>query len=80
MQEMLDKFENKKIILTNANEEEKEKFGLKNLPYELFTLEHNPNKPDSKYYEIFLEKYDLNPEDVVYFEHNLDAVKSAQSV
>jgi len=27
-----------------------------------------------------LEKYDLKAEDVIYFEHNADAVKSAESV
>jgi FMN phosphatase YigB (HAD superfamily) len=80
MQKILDKFENKKIILTNANSEEKIKFWLNNLPYELFSLEHNPNKTNSKYYKIFLEKYNLKSDDVIYFEHNLEAVKSARSI
>ena len=54
MQKMLDQFENKKIILTNANQEEKIKFWLIDLPYDLFSLEHNPYKTDSEYYRIFL--------------------------
>ncbi len=33
-----------------------------------------------KYFETLLEKYDLAPEDVVYFEHDKGAVKSAESV
>jgi len=34
MHEMLEKFPNKKIILTNANDEEMEKFDLDNMPYQ----------------------------------------------
>jgi FMN phosphatase YigB (HAD superfamily) len=45
----------------------------------MFTLNFNPLKTDSKYYEIFLEKYNLKIDEVVYFEHNLDAVNSARS-
>jgi hypothetical protein len=46
MQKLLDNFSNKKIILTNANEEEKVKFGIVNMPYEVFSISHNPNKTD----------------------------------
>lgn len=80
MQKLLDSFENRKIILTNANEEEKVKFGIVNMPYEVFSLEHNPNKTDKVYYEKMLEVYDLKADDVVYFEHNIEAVESAKSV
>lgn len=77
---MLDDFPNDKIILTNANDEEMDKFGLHNMPYELFTLEHEPNKTDSEYYKKMLEHFNLEAGDVVYFEHNPEAVKSAESV
>jgi FMN phosphatase YigB (HAD superfamily) len=77
---MLDKFENKKIILTNADEEKQKKYGLVKLPYEMFTLKANPPKIDSKFYKIFLREYNLNSDEVVYFEHNLEAVESAKSV
>ncbi len=46
----------------------------------MFTLKHNPEKTDPQYFKILLEKYGLNAEDVVYFEHNADAVKTARSV
>jgi hypothetical protein len=46
LQKLLDSFPNRKIILTNANEEEKVKLGIVNMPYEVFSLEHNPNKQD----------------------------------
>ena len=80
MHKLLEEYPNRKIILTGANDEETERFGLNNMPYEVFTLKHDPEKTDPKYYETLLEKFNLKKEDVIYFEHNEDAVKSAQSV
>lgn len=80
MYKMLENYQNRKVILSGANDEEIIKFGLSNIPYELFTLKHNPEKTDPKYFEILLEKFGLNKEDVIYFEHNIDAVKTAESV
>ncbi|WP_339609567.1 HAD-IA family hydrolase [uncultured Planktosalinus sp.] len=74
----LDSFKNPKIILTNANEEEKIKYGIVNMPYKVFTLEHNPNKTNPEYYKIMLEHFNLKPENVIYFEHNSEAVNSAK--
>ena len=78
--ELLESYPNNKIILTNANDKQMEIFGLTNMPYEVFTLKHNPDKPDPTYFKTLLEKYNLSPHEVIYFEHNPDAVKSAQSV
>jgi len=80
MYKILEAYPNRKIILTNANNKEIEKFGLNNMPYELFTLKHNPEKTNQNYYKIMLEHFDLDAKDTIYFEHNKDAVKSAQSV
>ena len=80
MYDLLEWYENKKIILTNATEEQMDTFGLTDLPYDLFTLEHNPDKPDPKYYYTMLDHFGLKARDVVYFEHNEDAVRSAISV
>lgn len=80
MYDLLETFPNPKIILTGANDEQFKKFGLDKMPYEVFTLKHNPEKTDPKYYEIMLERFGLSKENVVYFEHNEDAVKSAESV
>lgn len=80
MQTLLDSYNNKKIVLTNADDEQIKKFGLDKLPYEVFTLKHNPDKSDSSYYEKMLDYFNLNIDDVVYFEHNIEAVKSARSV
>ncbi len=80
MQDLLDTFPNRKIILTGANDEQFKEFGLDKMPYEVFTLKHNPEKTDPKYYEIMLKHFGLGRGDVVYFEHNPEAVKSAQLV
>lgn len=80
MYELLEQYPNKKIILTGANDEQMEKFGLNDMPYEVFTLKHDPEKTDPEYYKIFLKQFNLNADDAIYFEHNEEAVKSAQSV
>lgn len=80
MHRMLDEFPNRKIILTGANDEQFKKFNLDKMPYEVFTLKHNPEKTNPEYYKKMLKHFNLKSEDVVYFEHNLDAIKSAQAV
>ncbi len=80
MYDLLEKFPNKKIILTNASDDKFETYGLNNLPYEFFTLKHNPDKIDPKYFETFLNEFNLTIDDVIYFEHDIEAVKSAESV
>ena len=80
MYELLETYPNRKIILTGANDEQFKKFGLDKMPYEVFTLKHNPEKTDPSYYERMLEHFSLTKEEVVYFEHNPEAVKSAQSI
>ena len=80
MQDLLENFPNDKILLTGANDEEFKRFGLAKMPWEVFTLKHNPEKTNPEYYKILLQKFNLSPENVIYFEHSPDAVKSAQSV
>ncbi|MEK7155126.1 MAG: HAD-IA family hydrolase [Patescibacteria group bacterium] len=79
MLDLLEQYPNRKIILTGANDEQFKKFGLDKMPYDVFTLKHNPEKTDPKYFELMLKHFDLKPGDAVYFEHNSEAVKSAQS-
>lgn len=50
------------------------------MPYKLFTLKHDPEKTNPEYYRILLDQYNLAAEDVIYFEHNNEAVESAKSV
>ena len=80
MLDLLEQYPNRKIILTGANDEQFKAFGLDKMPYEIFTLKHNPEKTNPEYYETLLKHFGLNKENVVYFEHNPEAVKSAQSV
>ncbi len=80
MQNILDGFSNRKIILTNASYEKFKEYGLDKMPYEVFTLKHDPEKSEPRYYEMMLEHLNLQKEDVIYFEHDENAVKSAQSV
>jgi len=80
MFELLEKYPNTKIVLTNANAEQMIPFTLTNLPYELFTMKHNPDKTDPKYFTEMFKHFNLKVEDVIYFEHNPDAVKSAESL
>ena len=69
MHALLETYPNRKIILTGANDEQFKEFGLDKMPYEVFTLKHNPEKTDSRYFEIFLKHFELDKGDVVYFEH-----------
>lgn len=80
MHQLLESYPNTKLVLTGANDEQFKKFKLDQAPYEVFTLKHDPEKTDPEYFKILLEKYGLSAEDVVYFEHNADAAKTAQSV
>lgn len=80
LHELLEEYSNRKIILTNADDEQMITFGLVNLPYEMFTLKHNPDKIDPKYFLKMLSSFNLKAEDCVYFEHAPEAVKSAESV
>lgn len=77
---LLEEFPNRKVIVTMANEEQMKSFGLDHAPYEVFTLKRNPEKSDPKHYEKLLQYLGVTAEDVVYFEHDIAAVKSAESV
>lgn len=78
--DLLETYPNPKLILTNANDEQMVQFGLNSVPYSVFTMKHNPDKPEPLYFKTLLEQNGWGANDVVYFEHNPDAVKSAQSV
>jgi HAD superfamily hydrolase (TIGR01509 family) len=77
---LLESYPNRKILLTGANDEQFAAWGLAAMPYPVFTLKHHPEKTDPEYYQLMLAHLGLTASDVVYFEHNPDAVASAQSV
>ncbi len=78
MHQLLEKYPNPKLVLTGANDEQFKEFNLNRSPYEVFTLKHDPEKTDPKYFEILLNKYNLKPSEVVYFEHNQEAAEVAK--
>lgn len=80
MLKLLESYPNKKLVLTGANDDQFKKFKLDQVPYEVFTLKHDPEKTDPQYFKILLKKYGLKTEDVIYFEHNAEAAKTAQSL
>jgi HAD superfamily hydrolase (TIGR01509 family) len=80
MYKLLETYPNKKIILTSASDDKRELYGLDNMPYEVFTLKHNPEKSDPEYYRILLNKFNLKNTEVIYFEHDVNNVKSAESI
>lgn len=79
LHDLLERFPNRKIAVTNAPKEEFKKYGLDRSPYEVFTLEGSPDKTDPRYFEELCARFGLAEKDLVYFEHNLDAVQSAGS-
>jgi hypothetical protein len=80
MHQLLEGYPNPKLVLTGANDEQWKQFNLDISTYEVFTLKHNPEKTDSHYFQILLEKYNLAPSDAIYFEHNKEAADTAKSV
>lgn len=81
MQDLLDSYPNRKIIVTNANDEQFKEFGLdKDMPYEIYTLKHNPDKTDPAYFTKLFINFGLSSHEVIYFEHNSDAVNAAQQM
>lgn len=80
MYDLLESYPNPKIVLTGANDEQWRHFKLDGSPYEVFTLKHNPEKTDPKYFELLFEKYNLGVNDVIYFEHSKEAAATAESL
>lgn len=80
MYELLETYPNPKLVLTGANDEQWKQFNLDISPYEVFTLKHDPEKTDPKYFETLLDKYKLTAEQVVYFEHSPEAAETAESL
>lgn len=80
MYSLLETYENPKLVLTGADDSQFKEFNLAVSPYEVFTLKHSPEKTDPAYYKKLLSSYNLQVKDVIYFEHNPDACKAAQSL
>jgi len=73
---------NSHYILTINGFKEKGRNLVKNTNYdtnwEAFSLEERGiKKDDPKYFKILLEKFNLNPDDILYFDHSKDNINSA---
>lgn len=79
LQALLDEYPNRKIIVTNADYEKTNAYKLCDMPYEVFTLKHEPNKTDPLYFNTLLMHFNFDNDDAVYFEHDPEAVASAKS-
>ena len=56
MHKLLESYPNGKIVLTGANDEQFKHFKLDQVPYEVFTLKHDPEKTEllkSQYLKCF---------------------------
>ncbi len=69
MHELLETYPNTKIVLTSANDEQFKMFGLGDVPYEVFTLKHNPEKTDPEYFRVMLKHFCLTSYNVIFFDH-----------
>jgi FMN phosphatase YigB (HAD superfamily) len=76
---LLEGYPNRKVILTNANDEEMAAYHFDAAPYKVFTLKHQPDKTDPDYYTIMLKFFEFKPFDLVYIEHNPLAVANAEA-
>ena len=44
---------------------------------DIFTLSENPSKKDPKYFQTLMGKYNISPDDIVYFDHKQEHVDAA---
>lgn len=80
MYDLLEEYPNRKILVTNAGTEKMEKEGMVNLPYEVFSLENNPPKSEPEYFARLLKHYVITCSDVIYFDHSMEYINSAESI
>jgi alanyl-tRNA synthetase len=76
---LLDSINTRKIIVVNGNKEKAEGL-LGGKGYEVFSLDGKINKDSKEFFERLLERCSLNPDDVIYIDHNVENVKSAEKV
>jgi HAD superfamily hydrolase (TIGR01509 family) len=76
---LLKNIDNKKILVVNGYKDEAEEL-LKNHGFEVFSFEGKIKKDNEQFFKKLLEKYSLNKEDVIYFDHAEENIKSARNV
>ncbi len=67
------------IVVTNANPDEI-KNDLRDYNFQIFSLLKKPDKSNSKYFKELLKQYSLSSQEVIYFDHKEENIKSAQEL
>ena len=70
LHDLLISYEARVIVVTNVKREKVEKI-VKDLGFELFTLEHKIEKDKPGYYQELLKEFNLKKDEVLFFDHNL---------
>lgn len=77
---LLNEFEVRKILVVNGFREEGKK-ALEGQGFEAFSLqEEGIKKNNPEYFKILLNKFNLTPQDCLYFDHLKESVDSASSI
>ncbi|MEI8068114.1 MAG: class I tRNA ligase family protein [Candidatus Shapirobacteria bacterium] len=69
-----------KIVVTNTSKIDEVKKLLTGDKWEVFSLKDNPNKYDSKYFELLKEKYAFKVDEVAYIDHDDKNLESAKKI
>ncbi|HLA22957.1 MAG TPA: HAD family hydrolase [Candidatus Nanoarchaeia archaeon] len=78
---MIDSFRARKILVVNKFREKGKKLLENSSIKHSFSLEEeNINKDNKEYFLRLLKKFDINPKEVFYFDHDENNVKTAKSV
>ncbi len=80
---ILKSYNTKLIIVTNADLKDPKNnpiIELKKQNIDIFSLKGNPEKTSPEYFKEFLKKHKLQPEDIIYFDHKEENIKSAKSI
>ena len=46
----------------------------------VFTIKNNPNKTNPQYFKELLREYNLNPNEIIYFDHSKENINSAEKI
>ena len=74
--EVLHQYNLKIIVATNAEKEEIKSI-LNNYGFHVFTLNKSPSKEKPEYFKKLLDEYNLDPKEVIYFDHKKENIISA---
>ncbi|PIN93555.1 hypothetical protein COU54_02650 [Candidatus Pacearchaeota archaeon CG10_big_fil_rev_8_21_14_0_10_31_24] len=77
---ILNSFTNSKILVVNKFREKGSQALGKNISNSFSLEEQGINKNDPEYFKLLMEKFDISPENLIYFEHNSENVETASKL